>query len=98
MHRKTKLVFLALVIGLLLSVLVAGCASFKPALVPYMGMTRGELYESFPDCQQTEVIGGDGFTVVVWLRPRPAAPRGGNATYYFGRDGKLTAFGPIVKL
>lgn len=79
MHRKTKLVFLALVLGMLLSVLVAFCVSFKPALVPY---------ESFPDSQQTEVIGGHGFTVVV-----------GNATYYFDRNGKLTAFfGPIVKL
>jgi hypothetical protein len=87
------------VAGLVLAVAVSSCAAPPRSVVTLGTSTEADVRAAFPRETFCTVQRQDGTALlVVFLRPRPAAPGGGSLSYVLDARGVVVARGPIVVL
>lgn len=98
MLTKKKLgVYLALTVfaeALIAVIALCGCAA--PRAPAHLPTTEAEVRETFSRDRVVKVLDNDGTHLVVYLRPRPAAPRGGFIVYEVRRDGTVRCVRTVV--
>jgi hypothetical protein len=92
--RITMYAAIAVVELALIALCCLGCAG--PRTLNHLPTTEAEVRQAFPADRVVRVVDKDGTRLVVFLRPRPAAPRGGMMVYEVAQDGTVRCVRTVV--
>lgn len=94
MRRWLEIALLGVLLGACVAFVATGCRTARPYKEP---TTEAEVRETYPSCRVVRDVDAQGHTrLVVFLRPRPAAPRGGMLVYEVAGDGTVRCVRTII--